>query len=232
MTLPWPGRRRLPRPLLMLVTDRSLCGGADGLVNAVAAAVAGGVNVVQLREKDLSDAEQAALAYRLRDAIGSKALLVVNDRTAVALSAGADGVHGGEASLPVDMMRREVAGRLLIGRSVHSVPAAVAAARSGADYLVAGTVFPSRSHPGQATGGVERVRQIVAAVPIPVIAIGGITAENAADVVHAGAAGVAVIAAILTGRNAQAAATDLRAALNAAVHAASAVAGTAAGGST
>ncbi|MHB8578007.1 MAG: thiamine phosphate synthase [Dehalococcoidia bacterium] len=191
---PPPG---LQRPCLMLVTDRELAGGEDALVRCVSAAVAGGVTAVQLREKDLPNERLLALATRIQAAIAGRAILLINERPAVALAAGAGGVHGGEASLPVSAMRRAVRGRLLVGRSVHSLSGAVQAAGAGADYLVLGTIFPSRSHPGGETGGLELVRSVCAAVNVPVIAIGGITAENARDVMEAGAAGIAVISAII-----------------------------------
>jgi thiamine-phosphate pyrophosphorylase len=197
----------------MLVTDRELAGGDEALVETVAAAVTGGVNVVQLREKELSNEALLALALRLREAIDARALLVVNDRPAVALAAGADGVHGSEASLPVGAVRRAGRGRLLVGRSVHSLASALEAERAGADYLALGTIFPSRSHPGGETGGLALVREVTAAVHIPVVAIGGVTADNAAEVVRAGAAGVAVISAIIGRPDPRAEAERLRYAL-------------------
>jgi thiamine-phosphate pyrophosphorylase len=200
----------------MLVTDRTLTGGANGLVEAVQAAVAGGVNAVQLREKDLTNEDLAELGRRLLEAIGEKALLLINDRAAVALAAGVDGVHGGEESLPVGAMRRATRGRLLVGRSVHSLEGALAAERAGAGYLVLGTIFPSRSHPGGETGGIERVREVCERVRVPVIAIGGVTAENAGDVIEAGAAGVAVISAILDRPDPAAEAAELRSVVDAA----------------
>lgn len=204
----------LPRPCLMLVTDRNLVGGVEGLTEAVIAAVGGGVNAVQVREKDLSDDALADLTGRLRAAIGGRATLLVNGSPMAALLAGADGVHGGEESLPTAALRRATEGRLLVGRSVHSLESARTAVQDGADYLVLGTIFPSRSHPDGETGGVARVRAVTAAVRIPVLAIGGITAGNISDVVGAGAAGVAVISAILGQPDPRGAAQELRAALD------------------
>lgn len=217
--------RGLPQPCLLLVSDRSLSGGEDGLVAAVQAAVEGGVNAVELREKDLSNESLAALARRLVAAVGECALVLVNGSAAVALAAGAAGVHLDEAALPVGAARRAVGERLLVGRSVHGLPAAREAERGGADYLVLGTIFPSRSHPGGETGGVERVREVAAAVQIPLVAIGGITAERVPEVVDAGAAGVAVISAILADADPRGAAARLRRALDAAWQARAATAG-------
>lgn len=197
-------------PCVSLVTDRAVCGGGERLVAAVEAAVRGGVRLVQLREKDLPAGELLALAMRLRTVTHGRALLFVNDRVDVALAAGADGVQLGEAALPVEAARAAVAGRpLLIGRSVHDVPGGLTAARAGADVLVAGTLFPSASHDGAPAAGVTFVRALTRATRVPVLGIGGITADDASEVIAAGAAGVAVIREVLAARDPQAAARAL-----------------------
>ncbi len=199
----------------MLVTDRSLVADTDALVRDITAAVDGGVNAVQVREKDLSFGALLELVQRVCGAIGDRALLLVNDSAAAAMAAGADGVHGGEASLSVISMRRALHGRMLVGRSVHSLAGAREAAAAGADYLVLGTIFASRSHPDGETGGIECVREVTAAIDVPVLAIGGITADTARAVMRAGAAGVAVISAILGSPDPEAAAAALWSALTA-----------------
>lgn len=205
-----------PAPVLMLVTDRTLTGGADGLVEQVARAVDGGVNVVQLREKQLADVQLGDLAAALRAAINQRALLLVNGTPAQATSCGVSGVHLTEGGLTVAAVKRATQSKLLVGQSVHSVEAAQRAAREGADYIVLGTIFPSRSHPGGQTGGLELVEQVTRLVHIPVIAIGGITVENAAEVMRAGADGIAVISAILGQPDPRAAARALRDTIDAA----------------
>jgi thiamine-phosphate pyrophosphorylase len=185
-------------PWVCLVTDHTLApGGYAALERVVAAALQGGVNVVQLREKALPAGELFELAVRLRRLTRDHhAALIVNDRLDVALAAEADGVHLGEAGLPVGVAR-EMCADLLVGRSVHGVPAAVEAERDGADYLILGTIFPSESHPGEAVGGPPLIRKVRARVKIPVVAIGGISHENAAQTISDGACGVAVIRAVL-----------------------------------
>ena len=136
----------------MAVTDRALCRGADGLVAAVEAAVSGGADAVQLREKDLAEAELLPLARRLRAVTEGRALLIVNGPLEVALAAGADGVHLPEdAPMPLRPRRG-----FLVGRSVHSAEAARRAEAEGADYLVAGPVYETRSHPGVEPAGRPR----------------------------------------------------------------------------
>ncbi|HEX9017233.1 MAG TPA: thiamine phosphate synthase, partial [Chloroflexota bacterium] len=163
----------------------------------VAEAVGAGVSLVQLREKDLSARELVELGTRLlRPVRAAEAALVVNDRIDVALALGAEGVHLGAGSIPVAQARRLIGESGFVGMSVHSLDEAVRAERDGADYLVLGTIFDSRSHPGVHGAGPDLVRRVTSAVRIPVLAIGGITASNAGSVMEVGASGVAVITAI------------------------------------
>lgn len=180
----------------MLVTDRRRCGGRP-LVEVVGEAIEGGVNAVQLREKDLPAGELLALARQLRGVCGAQARLIVNDRVDVALLCGADGVHLGEEGLPVAAARQLLPASMKVGRSVHSVNAARQAEQDGADFIQVGTIFPSPSHPDVVPAGLDLLRSVVARVTVPVFAIGGVTAENVEDCWKAGAAGVSVISAIL-----------------------------------
>ena len=208
-----PTLSRCPR--LMLVTDRRLCP-VERLPGLVAELVRHGVDAVQLREKDLPVPSLLELAHALRAATEGHALLFVNGRVDVALTVGADAVQLGEDAGPVEEARRRAGGRLLVGRSVHDAAGARAAERDGADLLVLGTVYSSRSHPGGATGGPELVRDVCGQVALPVIGIGGITAANAAQVIGAGALGVAVISSILSAPEPARAAAELRAVVDAA----------------
>lgn len=208
-----PGFRVAPQ--LMLVTDRALCP-VERLPEVVAACVRSGVDAVQLRDRDLSRDERLALARALREATRGSALLIVNGDPDIAAAVEADGVHLPEGEGSVADARARGGWAQDVGRSVHSVAAAVAAEREGADLLVVGTVFPSRSHPGGPTGGLDLLRQVRGAVRVPVVAIGGITAANAGDVVRAGRCGVAVISAILAAPDPARAAAELRAAVDAA----------------
>jgi thiamine-phosphate pyrophosphorylase len=158
-------------------------------------AVDAGVDLIQLRERDLDAADLAALAGDLRAAThATHTRFVVNDRLDVAIAAGADGVHLRGDSMPITQARQLTPPGFLIGQSVRGADEAGAAASAGADYLVAGTVFPSASKPEQTAWlGIEGLRAIVAAVPIPVLAIGGVSGDRIGDVARAGAAGFAAI---------------------------------------
>jgi thiamine-phosphate pyrophosphorylase len=186
---------KLPSPCLTLITDRRLCQGLS-LEEAVARAVAGGVDVVQLREKDLSAAQLVPLTDRLRAITQDKALLIVNSRLDVAQVCGADGVHLPERGASVAAARRLAGDDFIVGRSVHSVEEAVKAQEEGADYVQVGAIFPTRSHPGP-PAGLALLESVAATLAIPVVAVGGITAENVGKVMRAGPAGAAVISAIL-----------------------------------
>jgi thiamine-phosphate pyrophosphorylase len=171
----------------------------NALVEALRNAAVAGVDWIQIREKDLEGRALARLVRRAAETTrGSGAKILVNDRLDVAVAAGAAGIHLGEASLPVETVAewRRAASRsgFQIGVSCHSVEAARAAERGGADYIIFGPVYPTPSKasfgPPQ---GISGLHEVCAAVRIPVLAIGGLTLENADSCIEAGAAGVAAI---------------------------------------
>jgi thiamine biosynthesis protein ThiS len=195
-------------PRLMLVTDRRRS--RWPLPELVERAVAGGVDAVQLREPDLPAAELLALATTLCDVVDERATLLVNADLGVASALGL-GLHLPEAGIATAEARRRLRAVAMIGRSVHSPLAAAAA--TGADYLIAGNVYPTASHPNRPPIGCEGLARIVAASWAPVLAIGGITAERVPEVIAAGAHGVAVIGAIAAAADPEGAARELRAML-------------------
>ena len=177
------------------------------VIAVVQAAVAGGVNVVQLRDRTLSAEEVTVAAAQLKLCLGETPLLV-NGFSSAARGANATGIHLPENGPQIDVVRGIVGAQALIGRSVHSVNAALRAAEEGADYLVAGTIFASRSHPGITPAGVGFLREVCTRVTAPVIAIGGVTPELARPCMEAGAAGVAVLSAIMHSTDPHAAAAE------------------------
>ncbi|MHC4592677.1 MAG: thiamine phosphate synthase [Planctomycetota bacterium] len=174
--------------------------------------LAGGADVIQLREKDLPDGQLLARAGILREMTAEAgALLIINDRPDVALVSGADGVHLGQDDLPPAHVRGMVGSDMLIGWSTHSVEQAAQAQQLPVDYIGVGPVHPTDTK-GYETGiGVELVRQVCARVRCPTVAIGGITRDNAAAVVEAGATAVAACSALCGAEDAGAAARELRA---------------------
>ena len=194
--------------------------GSRDLVGGIALALDGGVDWVQLRDKAASALNLLAMARQLRGVARQHgANLAVNDRLDVALAAPADGVHLAAQSLPVaDAVALASSSQLLVGRSVHSLDEAIEAAREGADYVTFGHVFPTTTHPGLPPRGLAQLDEIVRAVDVPVLAIGGITVENLEEVLATGCAGVAVISAILSAADPYAAAAGLRRALDSSHH--------------
>ena len=189
-------------PRLVLVTDR------HGTA-VVEAALDAGLPAVQLRDKELPGRPLLALAERLRAATArTGALLFVNDRVDVALAVGADGVQLGTGSMPADVARRLLPAGTLIGVSTH----APGEASAGADFALFGPVWATPSKTG--AQGEDRLREAVRAAAIPVLAIGGVTAERIAAARAAGAAGVAVIRAILAAPDPRTATRALLAALD------------------
>ena len=189
----------------MLVTDRRST--SVPLPILAAHAVAGGVDAIQLREKDLPSVARAALAADLLAVMPPNVLLSVNGDAQLAACLGC-GVHLPEEGLPIALARQAVGDATLVGRSVHSREAALASA--GADYLLAGNVFETRSKPGRTGIGISGLREIVQAASAPVLAIGGINETNASAVLRTGAYGLAVISAISRASHPRAAARRLR----------------------
>jgi thiamine-phosphate pyrophosphorylase len=175
------------------------------------AAVEAGAAALQLRDKEASSHLLFQLAREMRRiTLGTPTLFFVNDRVDIALATGADGVHVGEEDLPVAIVRELAGERLLIGASVNSVETASAAAEAGADYLGAGSIFPTSSKADAgAPIGLEGLRQIRQEVSLPLVAIGGITRENAPEVIAAGADGLAVISALAAAEDMVGAAANL-----------------------
>jgi len=161
----------------------------------VRAASRAGVDLVQLRERDLDGGPLLRVVEACVEAVrGTRTRVVVNDRLDVAIAAGAHGVHLRADSFAAPHVRAHVASPFLVGRSIHSVGQAVeASAAGGLDYLVFGTVFPTASKPGRAAAGVTGLAAVTAATRLPVLAVGGVTMQNLADVMAAGAAGAAAI---------------------------------------
>lgn len=195
-----------------LVTQQSLSAGRD-TASVVESALDGGVDVVQLREKGVDARTRYRLGVRLRELTDeASAALIVNDRIDLAKAVAADGVHLGQSDLPVEVARDQLGPDAVIGASVSTVREAEVAAAAGADYLGVGAVYGTSSKDVDAAKdgiGTERIREIVNAVDVPVFGIGGIDADNAGDVVAAGADGVAVISAITAADEPEAAARTL-----------------------
>jgi len=182
-----------------LVTQASLSGDRT-TPEIVRAAIDGGIDAVQLREKETSAHSRYELGHELRELTAAAGVdLIVNDRIDIAQAIDADGVHVGQSDLPVAVARDLLGPDAIVGCSASTVAAAREAEADGADYLGVGAVYGTSSKDvDDAKDGVgpERIAAIADAVSIPIVGIGGITADNAGDVVEAGASGVAVVSEI------------------------------------
>jgi thiamine-phosphate pyrophosphorylase len=193
-----PGGRLPPAPFVYPIVDAGLVEG--GRVGAVVSALASaGARLIQFRAKALGD---RALADGAREAVAAAhaagALLIVNDRPDVARVVDADGVHVGQDDLAPCDVRRILRPGAIVGVSTHDIAQAAAAGGSGADYVAVGPVFATttKERPDPVVG-LSLVRAARALLAVPLVAIGGITHENARDVVAAGADGLAVVSALL-----------------------------------
>ena len=188
-----------PRLQLMVITDRKLAGRRDWL-KAAEAALQAGATAIQLRDKQATSGQLLEMALALKPVADRyDALFLVNDRFDVALAAGAHGVHLGDGDLPVSAVREVVPHDFVIGRSADTEADARQAEADGADYLGVGSVFGTTTKVeviGEVIG-TERLARVAAAVSIPVVGIGGVTAANAGQIASAGAAGIAVVSAVM-----------------------------------
>lgn len=196
---------------LYLVTDRSLSKGRS-TAEIVAAAVAGGVSCIQLREKSCGTREFLNEALALQPLLKSRDIpLIINDRLDIALAIEADGVHLGQSDMPIGMARKIAGDSLIIGISAESVDDALRAEQEGADYIGISPVFSTPTKTDIAPPlGLEGVRQIRALVDIPLVGIGGIHSDNAESVLAAGADGIAVVSAIVSAADPAGAAKKLK----------------------
>ena len=181
---------------LMLVTDH--CSDADVFCAIVEQALQAGVMVLQLREKTAATRDFYQLALRIKSIARQYDVpLLINDRLDIALAVDADGVHVGQEDLPVAVVRRLIGPDKILGATAATVAQALRAETEGADYIGSGAMFPTLTKPGKPVLPMSVLAQIKQAVKVPVVAIGGITADNLLMLKNAGVDGVAVVSAIM-----------------------------------
>jgi thiamine-phosphate pyrophosphorylase len=189
---------RLPSPLYAIL-DRSVAGDRS-LIDLLDLILAGGCRLIQLRDKTTSPVDLLPVARHLaRRCREVGALFIVNDRADLAVAAEADGLHVGQDDLPAREARPLLRPGMILGVSTHDEDQARAAVSDGADYVAVGSIFPTTSRAGFQLVGTDLIRRVRPVVPVPLVAIGGITGDNAAEVIRAGADGVAVISAVCAG---------------------------------
>jgi thiamine-phosphate pyrophosphorylase len=196
---------------LYLVTDRELAKGRS-TQDIVRAAVSGGVTCVQLREKECSTREFIEEALAVKDFLKERGVpLIINDRVDVALAVGADGVHLGQTDMPLEIAQKILGDTMIIGISAESLEDAVEAEKGGADYLGVSPIYATPTKTDTAPPlGLEGLRAIRRAVNLPLVGIGGLNQDNAADVIRSGGDGVAVVSAVVSAGDPAAAARNLK----------------------
>ena len=181
----------------------------------ITAIIEGGVNIIQLRDKQADDRTLLARSRILKDCIAASrrnVLFIMNDRPDLAVLAGADGVHVGQEELPATLVR-QIVGTLLVGVSTHSIDQARQAVLDGADYIGAGPVFESPTKDFSQFAGLDYLREVAAEIEIPAFAIGGITEERLDEVLHSGICRVAVSSVFLMSENPRETAENFKAAI-------------------
>ena len=195
--------------LLYAVTDRSWLGD-ETLAEQVAKALAGGATCLQLREKDLNSADFLREAVKIRNLCRSYDVpFIINDNVEVAIACDADGVHVGQSDMAAGLVRQKLGDDKILGVSAQTVEQARLAEKQGADYLGVGAVFSTSTKLDADAVSFETLQEICNSVRIPVVAIGGISAENIMRLSGSGIDGVAVVSAIFAQPDIKAAAANL-----------------------
>ncbi len=184
----------------------------SGILLTIKEALRGGVDIIQLRSKNVSDSFFLQLGKQIRQVTGKmKKLFIVNDRVDLMMALDADGVHLGQDDLPIKLARNLIKNKSkFIGRSTHSVAQAEQAVREGADYIGYGPLFGTPTKPDYPPIGLSQIKQVVKRTKIPVVCIGGINQSNTKTVVQAGANRIAVVRAIFSAEHPFSAARELK----------------------
>ena len=185
---------------LYLVTDKS--DDVDNFLNTIEEGIKGGVSVVQIREKTAETVDFYNLALKVKEITTKYNVpLIINDRVDVALAIDADGVHVGQSDMPCDVTRKLIGEDKILGVSAATIDEAKKAEKDGADYIGSGAVFPTATKDDAPSITKKDLSEIVESINIPVVAIGGITLENAHELKDTGIAGFSVVSAIMNSNN-------------------------------
>lgn len=185
---------------LYLVTDKS--DDVEKFLNTIEEAIKGGVTVVQIREKTAETLDFYNLALKVKEITSKYEVpLIINDRVDVALAIGADGVHVGQSDMPCDVTRKLIGADKILGVSAATIDEAKKAQNDGADYIGTGAVFPTSTKDDAPKITKQDLKEIVESIDIPVVAIGGISKDNAHELIDTGIAGLSVVSAIMSSDN-------------------------------
>lgn len=193
---------------LYLVTDKS--DDMEKFLNTIEEAIKGGTTVVQIREKTAETLDFYNLALKVKEITTKYDIpLIINDRVDVALAIDADGVHVGQSDMPCDITRKLIGDDKILGVSAATIEEAKKAQNDGADYIGTGAVFPTQTKDDAPSITKQDLKEIVDSIDIPVVAIGGITLENACELKDTGIKGLSVVSAIMSSENPEKSSQDL-----------------------
>ncbi len=185
---------------LYLVTDKS--DDVEKFLNTIEEGIKGGVSVVQIREKTAETLDFYNLALKVKEITEKYDIpLIINDRVDVALAIDADGVHVGQSDMPCEITRKLIGDNKILGVSAATIEEAKKAEKDGADYIGTGAVFPTATKDDAPSITKQDLKNVVESINIPVVAIGGITLENAHELTDTGIAGLSVVSAIMSSEN-------------------------------
>lgn len=190
----------LKKPGLYLVTDSGVLKGRD-LFEALSGSLKAGLDMVQFRDKEASDADFFKTGLRIKGLLKNKALFIINDRVHMALALDADGVHLGPTDMPIEIARKILGRKKIIGFSAGSLKEALEAQKQAVDYIAIGAIFHTPVKPDYRKAGLKTLEQAVKKIKIPIVAIGGINKANIKEVAAAGVKRIAVVRAILEAKN-------------------------------
>lgn len=195
---------------LYVIPDREI-GAPLSIQEQAERAIEGGATVIQLRDKSVSGGYLYTIALELVELCRRhQVLFIVNDRLDIAVASGADGVHVGQADLPVKVIRRLVSPEFIVGVSTRTVQEALYAEKDGADYLGVGAIFPTGSKNDARVIGIAPLKEITGVTDLPVVAIGGIEPDNIPVALNSGASGVAVISSVVGEKNIRQSADNIK----------------------
>ena len=201
--------KRFEKVRLYVLLTSSLCRGDP--VDTARAVIAGGADCIQIREKEMTDRQIVLLSQRIKEITKpAGVLLIINDRVDIATVVGADSVHLGQDDLSIRAARSLLPAGMIIGQSTHNIVQARSAVEDGADYISVGPIFPTSTKDAGKPVGVDFLKQVACEIPLPNVAVGGITADNVGQIVSAGGRRVAVCSAIISAADPAAAAREIK----------------------
>lgn len=184
-------QKNLPNKILCLITDTKIKNQEETL-NIIENSVSNGFNMIQLREKHMSSLDLLNFGRKIKKIINNRALFIINDRVDIAIALKSDGIHFGENSIPIELVKNLIGKNFLIGKSIHQVNSSLIEYDSIINYWILGSIYKTLSHPNSKPIGLSPILELKKISKTPIIGIGGIDDKNSKNVIKKGCSGVAV----------------------------------------